>query len=73
MRKDRRSTCAGYLGHLFGNRLTENNSPNRFEQIVADNRNIYGSGNSFILPVIPELENQGMLREQLKFNFISSI
>jgi|GEM_PF-5127963 len=30
-----------------------NNSPNRLEQIVADNRNIYGSGNEFILPVIP--------------------
>jgi hypothetical protein len=29
------------------------NYPNRLEQIVADNRNIYESGNKFILPVIP--------------------
>jgi len=30
------------------NELVENNYPNRLEQIVADNRNIYGSGNDFI-------------------------
>ena len=38
---------------ILKNELAENNSPNRLEQIVADNRNIYGSGNKFILPVIP--------------------
>ncbi len=32
--------CAGYLGHLFRNRHSENNYPNRLEQIVANNRNI---------------------------------
>src|SRR5213594_3204785 len=28
--------CAGYLGHLFRNGHSENNYPNRLEQIVAD-------------------------------------
>ena len=41
------------------------------EQIIADDRNKHGSGNNFILPVMPDLGLPGMEREQLKFNLTS--
>jgi hypothetical protein len=63
---------AGGLLYLE-NELAENNSPNRLEQIVANNRNIYGSGNKFILPVIPVQGFQQQFWERFKFKLISCI
>jgi hypothetical protein len=47
-----------------------NNSPKRLEQIVANNRNIYGSGNKFILPVIPVQGFQQQFWERFKLSSI---
>jgi hypothetical protein len=63
---------SSYAGCLE-NELAENNHPNRLEQIVANNRNIHGSGNKFILPVIPVQAFQQQFWERFKFTLISCI
>jgi len=51
----------------------ESNHPGRLARaIIIAGRNKYGSGSNFILPVMPEIEVQGMEREQLKFKLNSS-
>ena len=54
--------------------MDENNYPNRLEQILVNNsKYIYGSGNNFILPVIPVQGSQEPFWERLKFTLISCI
>lgn len=47
---------------------------NRYTCLLTANRSqTYAAGNNFILPVVPELEAQGVERERLEFNLNPSI